>query len=941
MVLLRRNAVPGLLCGALLVGSTVTSAALASSNGSDSEAPTCSSRMTAATSAAAAEAARDCGLAVESLEQRTEFNTNYALPDGSTRLEVSAVAVRARDGDGWSDVDNTLVPGASGVEVAAAVSPMTFSDGSSGQPLATVERDGHVLSLDVPFDLPAPELGDGQLVYSEVLPGVDLVLTVSDDTTTFTEVLRVESPQAAADPRLAELRFPVQTSDGLQVVQHGEGFQARDGAGEPIFSGPPPTMWDSSGPDTPTRSGPAEVDPSARAVAPIGGEDVVPMELRVGEEGLSVTPDQAMLRDPGTVWPVYIDPSLSGQTLEWTAVRTVYGQRYKFTPDAGVGLCNASLDPVCNATHKSRLLWEFGNLGAVGGIVPGEIVSATFSAVGSGSYDCTPRPVTVWRVASWDGNTPWPGGTYDTPQSIQTVTHDPRCPSGQQARLIEWSVLEAAQHVAASNTSTLALAIAVDESSMAHWKRYGADAKLSIVYNRYPYAPSQVRFSAPEAPCATGSARPYIRTLTPVIYGVHNDIDGGNVRAAVDVNAVNSAVGANVFFHNNTPPTAAGLGHSMGLAGLSNGGIYRAKLWTVDDRPQASAPVYCEFAVDTQAPNAPTVSAVADGTRPVYRDGVAAGGVAQPGSIQLGNNGSGDVVRFEYSLNSTSFGQQVSGNLPIITVTPTQTGTNRLYVRSVDRAGWTGPTKTYDVVAAWPQKVTWKLDETSGTNAASSGSSTAFPLTVSASMSTRVGGFLAAAPWNSATDKALNFDSSDDTARTTTAVVDTTKNFTVSAAVRPTSSNGTATALSQDGATTAGFQLGYRPCASGTGSCWSFAAPATDSSTAATRAVVSTIPVQAGEWAEVTGVHDAAAQTLALWVCHPVPADFEGDPPTWTLTHAGTVAHPGAWPATGPLQLGRASGTTPALWTGAVGEARTADGVLTEPDIRRTCPPVA
>ena len=70
----------------------------------------------------------------------------------------------------WVDVDNDVVAAGAVLEVASAVAPMSFSDGSGAEPFARIERDGHVLELDVPFDLPKPSVS-----RPSARPGDDLV----------------------------------------------------------------------------------------------------------------------------------------------------------------------------------------------------------------------------------------------------------------------------------------------------------------------------------------------------------------------------------------------------------------------------------------------------------------------------------------------------------------------------------------------------------------------------------------------------------------------------------------------------------------------------------------------------------------------------------------------------------------------------------------------
>lgn len=459
--------------------------------------------------------------------------------------------------------------------------------------------------------------------------------------------------------------------------------------------------------------------------------------------------------------------------------------------------------------------------------------------------------------------------------------------------------------------------------------------------DRPPLRPGDVRFEDPAAPCATGPGRPFLRSATPTLHAVHRDRERDAVRAVVTVSELPPSGGTVRVFSARTTPQASGVSQAVPLRGLRHATAYRVRVHTEDTRGRRGPSVTCELEVDLVAPRPPSVTPVAVGSQPVYTAGVPTGGVGRPGSFVLGDGGSPDVVSYRYSLGTTALDMIAPGGSPTITVTPTEPGTNRLSVQSVDRAGWVSETVTYDLVVAFAStgRVTWKLDEVSGATAASTAQDGGdpFPLTLSPSVETRVGGFLADTA-GSTTDRALLFDGGDDVASTSGPVVDTTDSFTVSAAVRPTSAVGTATAVSQDGTTASGFRLGFEPCADGVGSCWSFSVPSSDSAAAVPTTVLSGVGVDAGAWSEVTGVHDRDGGTLGLWVCHPTLDAFGGT--AWTLTEAGTVPAPAPWAATGPFRLGRAAGSDPSLWSGAVGEARAAPGIPTLSALRRTCPPL-
>lgn len=88
--------------------------------------------------AVAVDVAAACGTEVEVVGARTEWDTVYATPEGGTRVETSAAAVRTRVNGGWEPIDTSLVEGAAGIEVAAPALPITFSDGDR-----TDDRSGH------------------------------------------------------------------------------------------------------------------------------------------------------------------------------------------------------------------------------------------------------------------------------------------------------------------------------------------------------------------------------------------------------------------------------------------------------------------------------------------------------------------------------------------------------------------------------------------------------------------------------------------------------------------------------------------------------------------------------------------------------------------------------------------------------------------------------
>lgn len=598
----RRPLAASAVVGAMVLATTPAGAAGAADDGTE---PAITCVTSVEDPALAVETAAECGTEVEVASARTAWDTLYATPDGGSRVETSAGAVRTRADDGdWRPIDTALVPGESGIEVSAPVWPMVFSDGTVGQPLATIERDGHVLEFDVPFELPAPRVDGATVTYAEVLPGVDLIASVNDDGTGFSEVLRVASPEAAANPALDRLDFDVQVTEGLDVASDDGGFVATDAAGERVFTSPTPLMWDSGRADGDVTAGlqsldepssedlhelvtgePATAEPVRRpdpdsvvAAMPATVQDsamsdseartaAVDPEAQGGT--VSVTPDAAMVADPDTSWPVYIDPSVSGSRHEWTAIRSTISSDYKFSGDQGLGLCDVQTTSSCGEDFKSRLVWEFRDLSAIGNVAAGDITSATFKAYGTHSYNCTNYYVKAYRVeniaegTTWSSNSGWTDGRY---QSRRSVHHKSGCPSSPG--WVEWNVTDAAKTTASNNVGYLTIGLkAADETSMSRWKRYRYDAKLSISYNRAPNKPAKSSMKTlvgtSTLACSTIDYTKHIRTLTPTLRAVATDPDGSSgQKVRIRFKLTDVSTGAKVWESSLTTARSSGQEHT-------------------------------------------------------------------------------------------------------------------------------------------------------------------------------------------------------------------------------------------------------------------------------------------------------------------------------------------------------------------------------------------
>jgi hypothetical protein len=881
--------------------------------------------------ASAAAAAQVCGVEVEVEAARTAWNTLYALPDGSRRLDTSIAAVRTDVSGEWAEIDNTVVDGGVGLEVLSPVTEMVFSDGTPGQPLVQLTRDGHTLVFDVPFELREPEIAGPSVTYPQVLTGVDLVVTVNADATGFTEVLRVESPEAAANPALAALAFPIQVSDGLRLGQLNGGFVANDASGEHVFVSPAPTMWDSAAEDVPAladesgwlaqtveaATGHVEdlVQAATRVVAPVEGDTVAAMPITVRDGLVTVIPDADVLSDPGTVWPVYIDPAIT--LAEYIAVSSAGWTHYNFANDDGVGRCNSTSMGCSTPLFTERLMWEFHGLEGIGALEPAEVTSAVFRVYGTHSYSCTPAWIQAWRVGEISSATNWSTASWGVLQDSVNVAHKASC--GNQ-RWIEFNVTEGAQAVASVNASTLTEGLkADDESTMAGWKRYRWDAQLSVTYNRAPDTPTNPyttnSATTGSLGCGTSAAPTYVHTLTPFIRATISDPDRTNVTAWFDV----YRNGTLVWDGGQTAAQPSGQQHYRQIPSgkLTEGLAYVWNIFAWDGLRHSVNGRACTIVADLTKPVTPTVAPVVQAGSATYVENAVSGAPGQKGAFRLGPGSSTDVVSYLYSFDSPAPTTPATGVNPTIVFPGGAAGRHYLTVKAVDRAGWeSAAARTYVFwVGNPPTTGRWALDDGAGLSAADA--IAGYPaLTLSGSTTWGDG---ARVDVLGLPDGALVFDGPGDVATSPGPVAATNGAYSVMAFVRLDDLSVPRTAVSQDGATASGFELGYRTsgCPAGMAGCWAFTVNTVDGAAPAPVVLASQVPVRQGWWVQLTAVRDTASGAGRLYVCDIGDGVDTGDgAPVLTSGTAPGVT----WNAAGSLRLGqgRVGAAAANPWLGSI-----------------------
>ncbi|WP_133306055.1 LamG-like jellyroll fold domain-containing protein [Microbispora triticiradicis] len=844
--------------------------------------------------AAALRAARTSGQPVEVLDRRTENRTVYANSDGTFTLEQSPLPVRVRRGAGWAAVDTTLraEPDGTIAPVATAVG-LSLSGGGDG-PFATISDQGRELSMSWPGKLPAPEIEGASATYPEVLPGVDLRVTAS--VTGFSEVLVVKDAQAAANPALATITFGLGTK-GVAVSEGAEGAaQAVAEGGAVVFHSPTPQMWDSSA------AGATAGRQASSADAPESGSRRATMPTEVTSSAISITPDRAMLTDSGTTFPVFIDPEWTGSRLGWAMVSSD-GSYTGWNPS------HRSEAGSYNGSVKRRSFYRM----RTDHVAYKHILKATFRITETWSWSCSARPVQLWFTGPISQSTTWAKQPALHRKLDELNVAKGYSPGGCDSGGIEFDATDAVVSTAGRglDDTTLGL-IAGDETDNYGWKGFDQDtAKLVVTYNSVPSRPAAMG-TAPATPCATGSGRPAVNSLTPALKAKIYDPDkaGDGVRAEFDVNVHNPSAGTWGDLYTKTTGYKASVDpveHKVTLSGLVEGGVYSWRVRAYDGTDGGPWSAWCEFRVDTAVPaGLPGVSSARyPGDEPtdpsLWHDGI-----GRPGAFTFTRNAADpDVVAFDYAVDDITARRRVqaSSGAATVQIAPSHDWLNTVYVWPVDQAGNLGPYAAYQFyvsfTAAGPVSH-WTMDEAaaSATAADAVGGKTLTATDVSFG-----GGRSVKAAYLNGTGSHL---------ATSGPVLDTGKAFTVSAWAQVTNDTHVNTVAAQEGNRAAGFQLYYNHGDKK----WNFGRRPSDADGVSPVKAVSDAPARLNAWEHLVGVYDPAAAQLRLYV----NGRLQSSQPAFTTP----------WNATGAFEIGRMKidGVLGNYFGGVVDEVRVWDRIV-------------
>ncbi|MFF7579147.1 LamG-like jellyroll fold domain-containing protein [Streptomyces sp. NPDC008061] len=867
---------------------------------------------------------------------RSETSDVFATADGSLEAREYLRPVRARVAGRWKPIDTDLALTAKGaVAPKTAAVGLEFSGGGVA-PLVRMTKAGRELALTWPGELPTPVLSGATATYRDVLPGVDLRMEAQE--TGYTQLLVVNSAEAAANPRLSELRLKLD-AEGLDVTRTSEGgLQAVDkGAHGTVFEAPKPMMWDSS---TPAEESPAGAASRAAAVAsPAEGEEpaatesgkLAPVEVAVpaGGDELVLTPDSDVLRGEDTAYPVFIDPQFdSPLATAWTMASKYWASspQWKFNGEstAGMGYCNWSY---CQPNDTKRLFYQIPTSKFKGKTV----LSAEFVVRNTWSASCSARSVELWRTKDISTSTTWNSQNASGFWIKELPKADPFAYGfdGCAAKDAEFNVKAAVQEAANGGLPTMTFGLrAASESDGYAWKRFSNKAFLRVKYN---LPPKQVKMDQLTMEYGGKCKRyddspPRVRTLGKIYANGVTDPDGDKVavqfQAGWDANdgkgnvarwkpALTTYKASGSQFSISLPASVLPKDKQINWYVRSYDGAQYSP-WS-----NAGTATGCYFTYDTTAPATPTITSseypesTDDGESDPWFDGV-----GKYGTFQL-KGANSDVTKYWYGINSDPSSKNTvstsAGAAKSIKVLPAKAGLNFIMAQALDSSGRVSAPVTYyfKVRAGQPERASWQFDDGIGASQAV-GSTPVRTAALHGGPTLGVEGVQGTA---------MQLDGVDDFAATDVPVLDTDHGFAVSAWVKlsrlPTKA---AIIAAQPGNESPGFELYY----SSSYERWVFNQYAADVAGAGLIRAMAPAPggVEVGKWTHLVGAYDEAAKRIELYVDGQL---------------VGQTALPSAWNARRGLILGAGfySGLPANYLPGAIDDVQLFDRSVTAADVTR------
>jgi hypothetical protein len=659
----------------------------------------------------------------------TQTSTTVADPDGKFAMTSNVMPVRVKQDGRWVPVSATLRHTANGwYEPAATPSAVELSSGGTGALAVLTSPQGGRVSLTFPFRLPAPVIAGATATYRNVLPGVDLVATVTNQGG-FSDVLEVRSPTAAA--QLSRVRIRTETSS-LSLHTDASGDLTATGPGGRLeFTGPAPRMWGSTG-------------------------KTASLDMRAAGGDLVLTPDQRLLATASAKHPVYIDPvvnpassGVGGYTEAQHGTDSDGSNCADNTlwdnPQAngeGTGYQNAP-GSYCQGAYVAYYQLNTTNLNS--SMVVSSATLLTAETYGS-DLECSDTwPVTLeWTDSINEGTD---GANEPGVLGVLGTEYPKTAWCGDQD--VNFNVTSSMQYTTEHGATQWTFGLFGDEDDLPQtacspsseyncgFMRFATNPSVTTVFDIAPDTPANTTVTpaphdddgATDYGCNSSGSYGWLGRTDLGADGdsdvtlnatVTSNIVGENVRAqwtVYDNSADNDPVGSNVVADPVSEYEASGdtVHESIGIA-LKDGNQYGYRVYAYDGTLLSGASADCHFNVDLTPPTVPVVTSTdfpesGSGGTGLYPDQTGTFSFASTDPVPTGCAGTcmaSGVAKFEYSFNNPIATSGALSATPGQTVsfTPDEWGTNILYVEAVDNAGNTSQVAQYDFYVPWDKTAT-------------------------------------------------------------------------------------------------------------------------------------------------------------------------------------------------------------------------------------------
>lgn len=567
--------------------------------------------------------AKSTGKPVVASALTTESTLIAADPKtGLLTAHLSSGVARVKGADGnWRDPSPTLVPDGSGNwRTEAGAVPVTVSGGGS-KVLATLKRGSDTLEFTWAADtLPAPTISANLATYSEVAPGVDLVVRAEVDAVE--SFLVVKSREAASNPLVRSVPIDVVSAGMAAETLPNKALSFRGSDGQPGFFVPPAYMWDSRGKSLSARLGdllePANEASTAEVGATLSKAPSANSLARNASFTASSNEAVSLLDDPATVYPVVIDPS--AQSADQTYAVRVTEDFTKFNSDIG-SRGKLGYNGWSSPYYKSRMYYQFNWPKNTDGsrITSAQITKAEFQYVQTHSpqHSCTDHTfgpsVQVRLYNTISSGTSWsaqPGvHPYSAVSSDYAVGHEDYCHATYRQK---WNITGMIQgERAAYDRQTFTVGIrSASEGDKNGWREYkhnttGDSPDVEITYEAEPLAPYWLALGNPAPNTTNVTVRPdnVLSAAVSTEGGFACRVTTACLRAEYTIWSGATVVRAAAW----SSSAASGGPVTMPVNGLSSGN-YTASVRTYNvDTNMYSSPTTFSFSVDLP-PGAPTWS---------------------------------------------------------------------------------------------------------------------------------------------------------------------------------------------------------------------------------------------------------------------------------------------------------------------------------------------